>query len=138
LSKKLACGNFVTLFCQVDERGNARASRLHGVPNTGHSLSHFEAIVKLKVLGSTFSAPWRQLIRRHAQVFLMTLEDIAQQYCDPLTQTQGLVLRCQCTILFRECTQFCPASVTIDPIRTLTLVINPSFNAEIICNIALY
>jgi hypothetical protein len=41
LRKKLACGNFITLFCQVNERGNARVGRLHGIQNTAHSLSHF-------------------------------------------------------------------------------------------------
>lgn len=41
LSKKLGCGNFITLFCQVDETRNTRASRIHIILNTAHSLSHF-------------------------------------------------------------------------------------------------
>jgi hypothetical protein len=43
----------------------------------------------------------QRLIRCHVQVFLMTFEDVAQQYFDPLTQVQRLMLRHRCRILCR-------------------------------------
>jgi hypothetical protein len=67
----------------------------------------------------------------------MTFEDVAQQYFDPLAHAQRLVLRYLCEILLRGTYTMLPASVTIDPIRTLTLFINPSFYAEKTCKIPL-
>lgn len=40
-SKKLLCGTFISLFCQVNECRNAGVSRIHGILNTAHRLSHF-------------------------------------------------------------------------------------------------
>lgn len=46
-SKELGRASFVTLLCQADERTNVMVGCSHGIPRMGHSLSHFEAIVKI-------------------------------------------------------------------------------------------
>ena len=60
----------------------------------------------------------------------MTFKDVAQQYFDPLTQVQRLMLRHRFKILCRGTYTMFPGSGDDRSDRNLTLVIDPSFYAE--------